>query len=279
MHTHTHTHTQAHAHIPSLAAKFVGGKWYWNWRALLVIHCLNIPILQSFYTAVFTPCVFFLKFSQVESCWTLPSMAHLATLTQWSMRLVIVLGSTTCFEVYQRLNRVMMRVWRLSPQWRPEICVQTPIPLPNTKAATIPNQATKPVAVSTSRTRRLTTTWVTQVRFLKVVYVRRCVLFLSSQILNFWVGKWPGLPTLCLSDSFRKILSFRRIRYFPFTNWNSNLTPSTMPVSCRWCLYRLLYVEPGSKDALLPGSHLPDLATCLQASSSANGTPSGWAAS
>lgn len=187
MHAHPHTYT-----YPSLAAKFVGGKWYWIWRAFLVIR--SIIILHKEEAAVFTLCVF-LKFSQVEWCWTLPSMAHLVTLTQWSMRLAIVLGSTTCFEVYQRLNRVMTRVWRLSPQWRPEICAQTPIPLPNTKAAMILNQATKPVAVSTSHTHRSTTTWVTQVRYLKVNYVKCCVLFLRGQIPNFWVGTWPNFPT------------------------------------------------------------------------------------
>lgn len=124
-------------------------------------------LLCCVHTAMFTLCVCvssFSKFPQVELCWTLPSMAHLVTLTQWSTRLVTVSGFTTCFEVYQRLNRVMTRVWRLSPQWRPEICVQTPTPLPNTKAATIPSRATKPVAVGISRTRRLTTTWVMQVR-------------------------------------------------------------------------------------------------------------------
>lgn len=104
-------------------------------------------------------------FCQAESCWTLPSTVHLVTLTQWCMRSVTVLGFTTCFEVYQRSSHVMMHVWRLSPQWRLEICVRTPTPLPNTKAATILNLATKLVAVGISHIRRSTITWVMQVRW------------------------------------------------------------------------------------------------------------------
>lgn len=56
-------------------------------------------------------------------------------------------------------------------------------------------------------------------------------------------------------------------------------TPPTTLGTCRWCLHGLLHTEPGGQDALLPRSHLPDLATCLQTASGANGTPSGRAAS
>ena len=56
-------------------------------------------------------------------------------------------------------------------------------------------------------------------------------------------------------------------------------TPPTTLVTCRWCLHGLLHTEPGGQDALLPRSYLPDLATCLQTASGANGTPSGRAAS
>lgn len=118
------------------------------------------------HAVVFTSCICVSSsvFSQVALCWTLPFMVHLVTLIQWSTRSVTVLGFTTCFEVYQRSSHVTMHVWRLNPQWRLGICAKTPTPLPNTKAATILNRATKPVAVGISHTRRLTTTWVMQVR-------------------------------------------------------------------------------------------------------------------
>ncbi len=57
-------------------------------------------------------------------------------------------------------------------------------------------------------------------------------------------------------------------------SWNG----PTASVTCRWCLHRLLHTEPGGEDALLPGPHLSDLATCFKTSTSADGTPSGWAA-
>lgn len=111
-----------------------------------------------------SPSFFFFFLCQVESCWTPPSTAPLATLTQWSTRSVTVLDFTTYFEAYRRLSRATTRVWRLSRRWRPEICARTPTPRPNTKAATIQSRATKPVAVGISHTRHLTTTWVMQVR-------------------------------------------------------------------------------------------------------------------
>lgn len=91
-------------------------------------------------------------------------MAHLATLTPWSTRLATASGFTMCSGVYRRSNRATTHVWRLSPRWRPETCVRTPTRHPNTKAAMIRNQGTKPAAVGISRTRPLTTTWATQVR-------------------------------------------------------------------------------------------------------------------
>lgn len=111
-----------------------------------------------------TACVF-LYILQAVLCWILPSMAPLVTLTPWSTRLVTVSAFTTCFGVYRRWNRATTRVWRLSPRWKLEICVQTPTPLPNTKAATILIQAMKPVGAGTSRTRPSTTTWVMLVSY------------------------------------------------------------------------------------------------------------------
>lgn len=111
-----------------------------------------------------TACVF-LYIPQVELCWIHPSMARLVTLTPWSTRSVTVLAFTTCFGAYRRWNRATTRVWRLSPRWKLEICVQTQTPLPNTKAATIPNQAMKPAGAGTSRIRPSTTTWVMLVSY------------------------------------------------------------------------------------------------------------------
>lgn len=103
-------------------------------------------------------------FSQVELCWILPSMVRLVTPTRWSTRSVTVLGFTMCSEVYPRSNPAMMHVWRLSRRWRLEICVRTPTPPQNTKAAMILSRATKPAAVGISHTHRSITTWVMQVR-------------------------------------------------------------------------------------------------------------------
>lgn len=106
----------------------------------------------------------FLYFSQVELSWTLLSTAHLVTPTPWSTRSATASDSTTYFEVYLRLSRVMTLVWRRSPRWRLEIFALTPTPPRNTKAATIPNRGTKHADVGISRIRHLTTTWATLVR-------------------------------------------------------------------------------------------------------------------
>lgn len=124
------------------------------------------------YYAIFSICssvrstaCLFLYIPQVELCWIHPSMARLVTLTPWSTRSVTVLAFTTCFGAYRRWNHATTRVWRLSPRWKLEICVQTQTPLPNTKAATIPIQAMKPAGAGTSRIRPSTTTWVMLVSY------------------------------------------------------------------------------------------------------------------
>lgn len=51
------------------------------------------------------------------------------------------------------------------------------------------------------------------------------------------------------------------------------------PVACRRLLHGLLHPEPGGQDALLPGPHLPDLASRIQASPGTHASASGGAAS
>lgn len=155
--------------------------------------------------AGFTSCVcisYFSVFFQVELCWILLFMVCLVTLTQWSMRSVTVLGFTMCFEVYQRLNHATMHVWKLSPQWRLEICVQTLTPPRNTKAAMILSRAMKPVAVGISRTHHLITTWVIQVRWHQYVLSyfpgKRSQLYLSYSNTNTHRSLLRILLSLCV---------------------------------------------------------------------------------
>lgn len=141
--------------------------WPWDKEALTHLGRKQKHARMQSHTS--TACVFFFII-QAELCWILPSTARLVTLTLWSTRSVTVLAFTMCFEAYRRWNRVTTLVWRRSPRWKLEICVQTPTPLPNTKAATIPIRAMKPVGAGTSRTRPSTTTWVMLVSYKPTVH-------------------------------------------------------------------------------------------------------------
>lgn len=95
-----------------------------------------------------------------------------------------------------------------------------------------------------------------------------------SRQWNLWV---PGLYT----HTFQQLHELRRWaitrKFTPFLGYpESHLTTC---VTCRWLLHGLLHPEPGGEDALLPGPHLPDLATCVQTSSGTDATTSGGAAS
>lgn len=214
-------------------------------------------------------------------------MVRLVTLTPWSTRLVTVWGSTTCSGAYQRLSRATTRVWRRSPQWRLEIFVKTPIPPPSTKVAMTPIQAMKPAAVSISHTHRLTTTWATQVRR----YHHICSAFVDidtyvgcSRYILWGIhsrGAWTLVPWCGQMFDVAVILicTVLHVAYFIKPKLSPKVSGLLSSVSCRWRLYRFLYTEPGCQNALLPGPDLPDLATLIKTSSSANGTPSGWASS
>lgn len=126
----------------------------------------NVPfssILAHLCSSVCPTSSAFLYVIQVGLCWILPSTARSVTPTPWSTRSVTVSAFTTFFGAYRRSSRATMCVWRPSPRWKLEICARTPTPPPNTKAAMIPTQATKPVGAGTSHTHPSTTTWVMQV--------------------------------------------------------------------------------------------------------------------
>lgn len=150
-------HAYMHAH--TCAQTLMCTRLWWGSQG-----CVEGRIASSVcrFLYINTSCVF-LYGLQVELSWIPPFMARLVTLTPWSTRSVTVSVFTMCFEAYRRSNRATTRVWRLSPRWKLEICVQTPTPLQSTKAATIPIPAMKLVGAETLRTHLSTTTWVTQV--------------------------------------------------------------------------------------------------------------------
>lgn len=99
----------------------------------------------------------------------------------------------------------------------------------------------------------------------KINLLTKCT-FKCNWCLILFMGSWPV-------EWFITLFSCHWLIQNPIP------TPPTTLATCRWCLHGLLHTEPGGQDALLPRSHLPDLATCLQTASGANGTPSGRAAS
>lgn len=282
---HTRMHAHTYVYVPLMWQPKLCG------RSNGPLQMCHFPcIITSGIAVRCTSCVFLCRL-QGELCWIPPSTERLVTLTPWSMRSVTVSAFTTCSGAFRRSNHATMRVWRLSPRWKPEICVQTPTLLPNTKAATILIQAMKLVGAGILHTHLSTTTWVMQVSHKQEVHAfpwisrfnlnRLCHLQMTPARTPSPSTRWRGCTVTWTSSTRPGNLCPSPLRYQCRHKWWSSIIipsawngfipsqdtfttgemnqekPSATGGTLKCCSLHLIHIWPVSKLFALPVCWFP----------------------